>query len=92
MPQPRIRSEKFIKNKRGQLCELVQALCLEIGTVDIFVKAMVPYLVQPTSEVLYEPCLGSRKIQGEQQDPQYTEHQPRTDRLAFLRTFMVIIK
>jgi len=56
-------TKKFVKDISNKLCELVQAVYVEICPVDVFPKAMILHLVEPAGEIGNKTCFGSGKVQ-----------------------------
>jgi len=69
MPCPLIYPKQLIPHPCTELCELVQAARLEVGTVNELAEAIVAHRIEPAGEVGNEACLSSWQVYYEQQQP-----------------------
>ena len=67
-------AEDLVEDPRHKLCYLVEAGNFKIAAVDVFPKAAILHLVQPTRKVGYESSLGSRQVKDKHQRPQNAKH------------------
>ena len=67
MPCPLIYPKQLIPHPCTELCELVQAARLEVGTVNELAKAVIADRIEPAGEVGNEACLSSREVKHKEQ-------------------------
>jgi len=88
VPRPWVDAEPLVKNVSGELGELVQAFGMEVGAVDVLVKAIVLHLVEPAGKVADEAGLCGRQVQHESKQPDSYEQQDR----VLLRVFVLYLE
>ena len=69
MPRPLIYPKQLIPYPCTELCELVQAARLEVGTVDELAETVIAHRIEPAGEIGNEAGLSGRQVYYEQQQP-----------------------